>query len=143
MLYQTTSKEYIEFLRDKNETNTLGQELYNLWVANGRSEPEVMQEAVFYTSSLGLTEAEKGSGQMKMYPNPTVNEVKLQLGLNSPKNVLIELFTMKGAKINSVYKGTVTPNQIISFGTENLSSGTYIVKLNLDGKSVSKLLVIK
>jgi hypothetical protein len=143
LLYQTTSKEYIEFLRDKNVTNTLGQELYDLWVANGRSEPEVMQEIDFYTSSLGLVKAERWSDKMKMYPNPTVNEVKLQLGVNSPKDVLIELYTIKGAKINSVFKGIITPNQIISFGTEKLSSGTYIIRLHIEGKSVSKLLVIK
>lgn len=37
--YQTTSKEYIEFLRDENTTNSAGQDLYDLWVANGRAAP--------------------------------------------------------------------------------------------------------
>ena len=143
LLYQTTSKEYIEFLRDKNVTNTLGQELYDLWEANGKSAPETMQEAEFYTSSLGLSEAEKWSDKLKIYPNPTVDEVKIQLGINSPKDIKIELYTIKGVKINSVYKGIVNPNQVISFETRHLAIGTYIVKLQLDGKSVSKLLVIK
>ncbi len=35
--YQLTSKEYIEFLRDENTTNTLGQEIYDQWVINGKS----------------------------------------------------------------------------------------------------------
>ena len=35
--YQLTTKEYIEFLRDENTTNTLGQEIYDEWVANGMS----------------------------------------------------------------------------------------------------------
>lgn len=39
LFYQTTSKEYIEFLRDANVTNTAGQTLYDLWVANGRNAP--------------------------------------------------------------------------------------------------------
>lgn len=42
LLYQTTSKEYVEFLRDENVTDTTGQFMYNLWVAHGRSAPEIM-----------------------------------------------------------------------------------------------------
>jgi hypothetical protein len=40
--YQSTSKEYIEFLRDTNTTNTAGQTAYDQWVQNGRSAPVVM-----------------------------------------------------------------------------------------------------
>ena len=35
--YQLSSKEYIEFLRDENTTNDLGQQIYDEWVANGMS----------------------------------------------------------------------------------------------------------
>ncbi len=42
LFYQTTSKEYIEFLRDENVTNTAGQTAYNLWTANGKSTPVPM-----------------------------------------------------------------------------------------------------
>lgn len=40
--YQTTSKEYVEFLRDENHTNDWGNVFYNLWVANGKSAPVAM-----------------------------------------------------------------------------------------------------
>ena len=42
LYYQTTSKEYVEFLRDENTTNTKGQELYDLWTSNAMSPPEMM-----------------------------------------------------------------------------------------------------
>ena len=42
LYYQSTSKEYIEFLRDENITNDAGQQLYDLWANNGRCPPEVM-----------------------------------------------------------------------------------------------------
>jgi hypothetical protein len=42
LFYQTTSKEYVEFLRDENVTNDWGQILYDLWVANGRNAPVAM-----------------------------------------------------------------------------------------------------
>ncbi len=45
LYYQTLSKEYVEFLRDENETNDAGQDLYDAWAANGRSQPVLMVEA--------------------------------------------------------------------------------------------------
>lgn len=42
LYYQSTSREYVEFLRDENTTNTKGQELYDLWSNNGRCPPELM-----------------------------------------------------------------------------------------------------
>ncbi|GAG53134.1 unnamed protein product, partial [marine sediment metagenome] len=42
LFHQTTSKEYIEFLRDENTTNTRGTEAYNLWDSFGKSAPVLM-----------------------------------------------------------------------------------------------------
>ncbi|MCI0366530.1 MAG: dockerin type I domain-containing protein [Phycisphaerales bacterium] len=39
LYYQTTSREYIEFLRDANTTNSAGQTAYDLWVSQGMSAP--------------------------------------------------------------------------------------------------------
>ncbi|UCG16781.1 MAG: hypothetical protein JSV19_01850 [Phycisphaerales bacterium] len=42
LYYQSTSKEFVEFLRDENTTNTKGQELYDLWNNNNKCPPEAM-----------------------------------------------------------------------------------------------------
>ncbi|MCB2218862.1 MAG: hypothetical protein KQI35_00600 [Bacteroidetes bacterium] len=42
LFYQTTSKQYVEFLRDENVTNNTGQLFYDLWDQNGKSAPETM-----------------------------------------------------------------------------------------------------
>ena len=42
---QTSSREYMEFLRDTNVTNGTGQVAYDLWVATGRSAPVDMDSA--------------------------------------------------------------------------------------------------
>lgn len=44
LYYQSTSKEFVEFLRDANTTNTKGQEMYDLWNNNGKCPPEVMAQ---------------------------------------------------------------------------------------------------
>ncbi len=44
--YQTTSREYIEFLRDENTTNIAGQTAYDQWVLHGKSTPVEMDLGV-------------------------------------------------------------------------------------------------
>jgi hypothetical protein len=144
LLYQTVSKDYIEFLRDNNVTNTKGQDLYNLWSTHGKSNPVVMQETEFFTSSLGIANSELLPQAIKVYPNPSMDRVYIQLENNLDKNLKVDLYTLNGVKIRSIYNGGIQSNkQIIGFETSNLSSGTYIVKFNIDGNSISKLLVIK
>jgi hypothetical protein len=43
--YQLASKEWIEFLRDANTTDNLGQVAFDLWVEHGKSAPVVMDMA--------------------------------------------------------------------------------------------------
>lgn len=42
LYYQSTSKEFVEFLRDENVTNSEGLAIYDLWNDNGKCPPEVM-----------------------------------------------------------------------------------------------------
>jgi hypothetical protein len=45
LYFQTTTKEYIEFLRDANKTDDKGQIAYDLWVGTGKSAPVAMDSA--------------------------------------------------------------------------------------------------
>jgi hypothetical protein len=45
LYYQSTSKEFIEFLRDANTTNDVGQQLFDLWNENGKCPPTTMASA--------------------------------------------------------------------------------------------------
>ncbi len=45
LYHQVTTKEYIEFLRDTNVTDSTGQEAYDLWEMFGKSEPTLMASA--------------------------------------------------------------------------------------------------
>ena len=42
LYYQTTSKDYVEFLRDEEDTEGIGLEMFNLWNDNGKSAPVLM-----------------------------------------------------------------------------------------------------
>jgi len=45
LFYQSTSKEYIAFLRHANTTTTTGEDLYQAWLNTGMSPPEMMATA--------------------------------------------------------------------------------------------------
>lgn len=53
VFYQTTSRAYIEFLRDTNTTNNAGQVAYDQWVATGKSAPAEMDFAELILSLPG------------------------------------------------------------------------------------------
>lgn len=46
LYYQTTTKEFIEFLRDENHTDNAGQLMYDLWINNGKAAPVVMNQTI-------------------------------------------------------------------------------------------------
>ena len=50
LYYQSTSKEFIEFLRDENRTDTNGQAMYDLWDNYGKCPPTLMAEATWVTA---------------------------------------------------------------------------------------------
>ena len=69
LYYQTLSKEYVEFLRDENNTNNAGQDLYNRWAENGRSAPELM---AYRSAQLTFSHEDKYRlARLKVYPNPS------------------------------------------------------------------------
>jgi hypothetical protein len=57
LYYQSTSKEFVEFLRDANTTNGMGDTLYSLWAVNGRSAPEIMASETYMLPSAGIPES--------------------------------------------------------------------------------------
>ena len=63
LYYQSTSKEFVEFLLEENMTDSAGTNLYNLWVENDRCPPVLMTEAFwpenFTIESLGVVDGDK------------------------------------------------------------------------------------
>jgi hypothetical protein len=47
LYYQSTSKEFIEFLRDENVTDLRGIEMFNLWNTNGKCAPTLMAQTIW------------------------------------------------------------------------------------------------
>lgn len=74
LYYQTTSKEYVEFLRDENTTDDRGEVAYRAWEEFGKSAPELMKSVTFgVNSSPCPPPIEYGF----VVPNTSGNEMKI------------------------------------------------------------------
>jgi hypothetical protein len=100
LYYQTTSKEYVEFLRDENHSNTTGDEMYALWNANGKSAPvEMARDSVAFTP-VGVPLPEPGT-QLALRPrsNPFAGTLTLDLTLPARATVRMEIFDPLGRRV--------------------------------------------
>lgn len=50
LYYQSTSKEFVEFLRDENRTTSHGQAMYDLWNNNGKCPPTLIGARTWYVA---------------------------------------------------------------------------------------------
>jgi plastocyanin len=95
LLYQSTSREYAEFLRDENQTNDAGQRLYDLWASHGKSDPVVMAY-----DSLGLGGSGGGVRALRALSNPFRGALRLQLTLTAAAPVRLEVYDARGRRVS-------------------------------------------
>jgi len=76
---------------------------------------------------------------LSLYPNPTVSELVIELGLSSSEHVSIDLFDGMGRLIQSVDlgdRGSGKHREILPVG--NLSSGIYLLRINLGNDHLTR-----
>ncbi|MCK4755156.1 MAG: T9SS type A sorting domain-containing protein, partial [Calditrichia bacterium] len=151
LYYQTTSKEYVEFLRDENITDTNGQEMYDLWEQNGKSTPIAMVQETWVDepNKIFTKDLENGSNLLSSLrisgPNPFNNQIKLEYTISKNGSVEISVFNISGKKVavlvNKFHsKGKYSINWI----ADDISSGTYFIRLDTrDVKDIQKVILLK
>jgi hypothetical protein len=65
LYYQSTSKEFVEFLRDENHTNSKGQDMFNIWNDHGKCPPDLMA-AASWNVAFQLESATFENGRMRI-----------------------------------------------------------------------------
>ncbi len=101
LLYQTTSKEYVEFLRDVNTTNSAGQDLYDLWASNGRGAPVEMDRDSIAMTITSVDDGEQPRIQPKLtvLRNPFDRALDMRIDLSGPTPVTLEVYDVRGRRI--------------------------------------------
>ena len=79
------------------------------------------------------------------FPNPFNPETNISFSVNYPNHVTIKLYDITGRELETIFSNIVTiGTHLIKYKPDNLASGTYIYKLDVKNKSISKkMLFIK
>jgi hypothetical protein len=151
LYYQGTTKEYVEFLRDENTTNTAGLDFYNAWAATGKAAPVAMQ-----TDTISVNVTATGIGDTPrtvtaLYqnnPNPFNPSTTIRYSLKSREHVRIAVYDVRGGLVK-VLVDEVRPagNQKASWYGLNqngarVASGTYFIKMTTADKQLVKKAVM-
>ena len=151
--YQSTSKEYIEFLRDENVTNTAGLDLYNAWVAQGRCAPVVM---AYDTVSVVVNPTgadDRMTAVTALYdcfPNPFNPNTTIRYSLSDRQHVSVRVYDVSGRLVRALVDDVRPAGaQTVEWsGTDNngapVSSGVYFFEMRATGyRSVRKAVLLK
>ena len=94
----------------------------------------------FKTGVLGVDEL--NSIALNVYPNPATDLVNISFeGENTDYS--IALMDLQGRVISSREMANVSGEQLVSFSTENVAKGSYIVTVSTNGTTTTKNVVIK
>lgn len=150
LYYQSTSREYIEFLRDANTTNDLGQQLYDAWVAQGRAAPVAMAQAV---ADLDATAATTPAARTVLHPaapNPFNPMTSLTFELAQAGPARLVIYDQAGRRIRTVASGprAAGRHQVRWDGRDGsgraVAAGHYLAALETGGgRQVRKLSLVR
>ena len=109
LLYQTTSKEYVEFLNSENGTNTAGLEMYDIWLNNGRCPPVVMDADSVKLNVTAVSDDASAppAPRLAVLANPFADQLTFRLDLSRPTAVRLMVFDVNGRRVARRDYGTL------------------------------------
>jgi hypothetical protein len=140
LYYQTTSKEYVEFLRDANTTNSAGQDLYDAWVAQGKAPPVVMAHA---RAGVDVVDTGVDDGvELPQYtyrlgqntPNPFNPRTTIEYSVADKVPVSIVVYDVAGRVVRTLVNEPRDPGEYTVLwdgrndDNEALASGVYFIR---------------
>jgi hypothetical protein len=148
LFYQSTSKEYVTFLRDENTTTTDGDDMYNLWNNNGKCPPVPMIMATLQIVPIGVPDGTQITQlSLRAMTNPFQGQLGLHLELPRPANVTMEVFNVRGRHLVSQEYGILGagPNRLTWDGRDqagsDVSSGVYLVRVHVNDEVLNEKVV--
>lgn len=149
--YQAVSKEYVEFLKAENTTNTAGDDLYALWDANGRGAPNLMAEktvTVEVVTAVGDDESKLSYALGRTAPNPFGNRTSFEFALPQPGHVQLEVYDVRGRRVRVLENEIRPAGRFVMHwdgrddrGSE-LAAGVYFVRYRANEFETSQRMVL-
>jgi len=150
LYYQSTSKEYIEFLRDENTTNDLGEQLYQSWVAQGRAAPVAMATTSAELDLSPAPDAPLPTALLPAAPHPCNPATTLLFRLPANGPVDLAIFDPAGRRVRTLVVGPWAAGEhaVRWDGRDQrgrgVAAGSYLAVLTVDGvRQTTKLALVK
>ncbi len=147
LYYQTTSREYMTFLRDENHTDSQGQFMYDLWAANGRAAPVAMVSDSLLLVPEAIAEGESGRDlQVDVGANPFEQALSLNVFLPQACPVGLQVFDIGGRRVRSAGFGLRSGAQhLVWNGTDDsgqdVGSGIFWIRLQAGTETFTRRIV--
>ena len=153
LYYQGTTKEYVEFLRDENVTNTAGQVFYDAWVTQGRAAPVAMAHDTVSVSTIPTAIGDVPRYKTALYaahPNPFNPSTRVPFELEGRGHVFIQVFDVGGRLTRTLLDDVKSAGkqEVVWDGRndagEAVSSGVYFIKMKAGRfTAVQKAVMVK
>ena len=98
------------------------------------------EQKAFKTGVLGLNEMETIA--LNVYPNPASGLLNVSFEANNA-DFVITLTDLQGRVISSKEMANLNGTQLVTFSTENVASGSYIVTVASNGTKTTKNVVVR
>lgn len=151
LYYQSTSKEYIEFLRDTNVTDSMGQDLYDAWVAQGRAAPVTMTSESILLSGTGVADGPAPIFALRQNaPNPFNPSTLIEYSLAADGPVTLTVLDAQGRHARTLVAAVQSAGLHAARWDGRLesgaraASGVYLYRLEADSElQTRKMLLLK
>ena len=155
-MYQTISKEYIEFLKDENKANPVdwnqwGEKLFTSWENRGKSSPAVMNSQTVDVGDTLLAVRDDNNNiplafaLIQNFPNPFNPVTHIEYRISNFRQITLKIYNVLGEELATlVNEPKPAGSYSVVWNAENYSSGIYIYKLS-DGlhSTVKKMLLVR
>jgi hypothetical protein len=149
--YQALSKEYVDFLKAENTTDSRGDDLYDMWVANGRGAPVIMAQETIAVDITTAVEPEAARFAFRLdgvTPNPTSGDGRFAFAVPAPGHVKLTMYDLRGRLVRVLEDEVRPAGRYTMFfdgrdaNGASLASGVYFIRLEAANQTATRRVTI-
>jgi hypothetical protein len=153
LYYQTTTKEYVEFLRDANVTNSAGDDLYTAWLAAGKAAPVEMASLTVPLGEITTDAPVSARTALALHvgvprPNPFRGGTSIELALPAESSVTARVLDTAGRRVHTIVDGVLdgTRHELAWDGRDGAgrpaAAGIYFVEVRVNERTFHRKVVL-
>lgn len=148
---------YHEYVEINNQLDSLPYYVENyVWYKKGLShvltmthleiEGETIADLGSYLDQayVGINDEFANAIKFNIYPNPTNERLNLEFNLHNEQEISIDLYSILGAQLRNISNQQLKSGyHSIPIDLKNQAEGTYLLKVNFEGKQICKTVIIQ